>query len=60
MILNVILHTLGSRPNIKSGKVKKRYPAPKPELMNGNYFALRLQKTVSDFYRTLLKDTRKS
>ena len=61
MILKVMLHTLSSCHNFKSGKKKETVNGAETEIdERPHYFALRLQKSAIDFYRTLSEDTRNS
>ena len=61
MISKVILHTLNSCHNCKSGEEKKTVNGTETELDGRPHcFALRLQKPAVDFFRTLSEDIRKS
>ena len=57
MILRVMLHTMSSCHNFKNGK---KVNGEKESDERPHYFALRLQQSALDFYRTLSEDTRKS
>ena len=57
----MILHTLSSCHNFRNAKKKETVNVAETEIdERPHYFALRLQKSAIDFYRTLSEGTRKS